>query len=328
MNFEEKATALICRMVSRYYMKRPELGDFLHTKFFTFSGIRAATRNEVAYRMGGLEVHEVKMAALELTNTCNLECNVCPVNNGMKRQKGFMGFEVFRRVLENNPGLEIIQLCLWGEPLMHPRLFDFIQCATERGIRTYLYTNGTLLDDEFSRGILYSGLHRIIFSIDGYGSVYERIRGHDYAGLEVKIFRFLRLREEMESEIRVGVAMVASDDTVECLAGFRDRWAGIVDEIQVTPHITHKATERRSRCRLLWLGYPIVLWDGRVVPCCVDYEGTLALGNVLSEPDLKEVWNGERAVSLRRDHLRMSFEGVCRCCNEYRSNDVVPRFDI
>ena len=211
--------------------------------------------------------------------------------------------------------------------MRHPGRLDFIRLASNRGIRAYLYTNGTLLDDRLSVQILESGLHRILFSLDGFGDTYTRIRGYDYHKIEKKIFRFLHLREKMEKEIRVGVAMVACKETVESLRSFRERWRGIVDEIQVTPYITHEVVKRNSRCRLLWLGYPIVLWDGRVVPCCVDYEGTLSFGNVNDEPDLKTIWNGKRAIELRREHLNMCFPGVCGLCHEFRSYEISPRFD-
>lgn len=327
MGIEERVTAYLCDLVAKHYMKRPGMADFLHTKFFSLSGIRAAVRNELAYRKGNLEVPAIRMAAFELTNTCNLKCSVCSVNNGMKRARGFMDIDLFRRVLETNREIEIAQLCLWGEPLMHPRLLDFVSAARERNTRSYLYTNGTLLDDEMSMRILKSGLHRIFFSLDGYGETYSRIRGHDYHDIEVRIFRFLKLRQDLGSDMRVGVAMVACEETAGLTGSFRERWRGVVDEIQITPHITHEQRMRNSRCRLLWLGYPIVLWDGRVVPCCVDYEGTLSLGDVHDEPDLKVIWNGRRAVDLRKEHLDMLYRGVCGRCHEYRSDEINPRFD-
>jgi MoaA/NifB/PqqE/SkfB family radical SAM enzyme len=327
IHFEEKATKLICRLVAKFYMKQPEMSEFLHTKFFTFSGIQAAVKNELSFRKGSLKVPVVNMIALELTNTCNLKCSVCPVNDGMARPKGFMDFDMYRRLLEVNSDIEIVQLCLWGESLKHPRLFDFIQLANDLGIRSYLYTNGTLLNDELNVKILESRLHRIFFSLDGFGETYTKIRGYEYSEVEAKVFRLLHLREKMNRRIRVGVAMVACDETAGLLQAFEERWRGIVDEIQVTPYITHKDVNRNSRCRLLWLGYPIVLWDGTVVPCCVDYEGTLPLGNVNDEPDLKVIWNSDRAVELRKEHLVMRFPGICGQCHEFRSLEISPRFD-
>jgi MoaA/NifB/PqqE/SkfB family radical SAM enzyme len=327
MSLEERTTAHICQLVARYYLKRPEMASFLHSKFFTFSGLLAAIKNELSFRTRRLKVPEVKMIAFELTNTCNLKCTVCPVNTGMNRPKGFMDFDLYRRVLEKNKDIEIIQLCLWGEPLMHPRLLDFIRFAVDRSVRCYLFTNATLLDDESSLDLINSGVHRVLFSLDGYGDTYTHIRGYDYTEIEKKIFRFLHLREKRRKELKVGVAMVACEETVCLLKSFRERWEGIVDEIFVTPYITHEEKARNSRCQLLWLGYPIILWDGRVVPCCVDYEGTLSFGNVSDNPDLKAIWNGEFATKLRIEHLARRFDGVCGLCNEYSSEEISPRFD-
>jgi len=178
-----------------------------------------------------------------------------------------------------------------------------------------------------SSSLLESGLHRIFFSLDGYGDVYTRIRGYEYHDIEVKIFRFLHLREKMGSDIRVGVAMVACDETEGLIPQFRERWEGIVDEVQVTPHITHNESARNDPCRLLWLGYPIILWDGRVVPCSVDYDGSLTLGDVREMADLNIIWNSERATELRKEHLDMQFCGVCSKCHEYHTDEVLPRFN-
>jgi hypothetical protein len=327
MSLETRVTATICRLTARHYMKRPDMADFLHTKFFTFAGMGGAVRNELAFRAGRPCVPAVRMAAFELTNACNLTCRICPVNAGMERPKGYMDVDLYRGVLEANPALEIVQLCLWGEPTLHPRLFDFIDLAAGRGIRSYFYTNATRLDDDMIDRLLWSGLHRIFFSLDGFGETYTRIRGVDYGEVEAAVFRFLHRREAENHPIRVGVAMVANGETEGLVAAFRERWEPLVDEVQITPHITHRERERATPCRLLWLGYPIVLWDGTVVPCCVDTEGTLALGDVHGERDLLAVWNGGPATAMRRDHVGMRFRGVCRTCHEYRSDDIRPRFD-
>ncbi len=327
MGLEKRITHLACNLVARYYMKRPGMGDFLHTKFFTYSGVLSAVRNELSFRAGSLNIPGIGMIAMELTNACNLKCAVCPVNSVMERPRGFMDLDMYRRVLEVNEGVQIVQLCLWGEPLMHPKLLDFIRIADGLGIRSYLYTNGTLLNDDLAGRLLDSGLHRILFSLDGYGDTYMRIRDHEYGDVEAKIFRFLHLREKRGSDIRVGVAMVACEDTAGLVPGFRERWQYVADEIQITPHITHEKSSRSGHCRLLWLGYPIVLWNGTVVPCCVDYEGTLSMGNVREEADLEVIWNGPRAVELRKEHLDMRFRGVCGRCHEYRTDDIRPRFD-
>ena len=65
---------------------------------------------------------------VELTNCCNIRCNMCPVGSGtMKRPKGFMSEEVFTRIVENIKKYPIqgIRFIRWGEPMLHPNFFDW-----------------------------------------------------------------------------------------------------------------------------------------------------------------------------------------------------------
>ena len=72
---------------------------------------------------------------VELTNCCNIQCNMCPVGtNVMKRPKGFMSDEVFMRCVENIKKYHIqgVRFIRWGEPVLHPKFLAWGGGAEER----------------------------------------------------------------------------------------------------------------------------------------------------------------------------------------------------
>lgn len=65
---------------------------------------------------------------IELTNCCNINCNMCPVGTGiMKRPKGFMSDEVFARVLEDIKKYKIqgVRFIRWGEPTLYKKFLKW-----------------------------------------------------------------------------------------------------------------------------------------------------------------------------------------------------------
>lgn len=122
-----------------------------------------------------------KFLQIEPVGQCNLRCQMCPIQY---RRDGpphgppaFMDFNLFMQLLDQFPGLEQLQLQGLGEPMMHPRFFDMVECAVARGIKVSTNTNATLLTAQRSERCVTSGLGEIHISIDGAtAETYERIR--------------------------------------------------------------------------------------------------------------------------------------------------------
>jgi radical SAM protein with 4Fe4S-binding SPASM domain len=86
---------------------------------------------------------------IELVNYCNLKCRVCPTGIGdLVRKPQSMDPALFKRLLDEvGPYLVATSLWGWGEPLLHPDLSDILRIIQNRGIITFLSTNGQKLDD-------------------------------------------------------------------------------------------------------------------------------------------------------------------------------------
>ena len=123
---------------------------------------------------------------IELTNTCNLQCQHCPTGQGTaKREKGFMKGNVWHKVLKELIKYQTpVRFARWGEPTLHRKVYDWI---AEAEVLTHLTTNGVLLDID---KILDCGLDSIKFSLHGqditekiealHGRPYTTVYGRPY----------------------------------------------------------------------------------------------------------------------------------------------------
>ncbi|MBQ8369685.1 MAG: radical SAM protein, partial [Clostridia bacterium] len=120
----------------------------------------------------------LKKAFFEITNACNLACTFC---HGTRRPIRYVTTEEFTAVVSKLKGhVEFLYFHLMGEPLLHPRLAEFLAIAGEMGMRVILTTNGTLLQRQ--RDILLSApaLHKVSVSLHSYEVNHLNISLEDY----------------------------------------------------------------------------------------------------------------------------------------------------
>jgi len=325
MSWLEAAERALVRLAAKRIAKNRQLADVVFDRCQTTSDLARAALNHVAYLLRLPRTFFLTSVMLELTNQCNLKCEFCPTAK-MSRARGFMDVGLAKRVLGQCKNLQYVYLYDWGEPLLHPQLVRIVEIASDFGHRTFLVTNGTLLTKQLGERLIRAGLSAVAFSIDGLGQTYSRLRGFDYDVLERKVLDFLRTRESLNPSLRVEINFVVSPET-ECeVERFRKVWASRVDYISFQPMLSYQPVRRRLPCRELWKGGLVVLWDGTVVACCVDYDGANVVGNANSEPLLK-ILNSKRMVRMRRAQAKGQFYGICRSCSEFESTAFDGRFD-
>lgn len=279
---------------------------------------------------------------LELTNSCNFKCIMCPNGRGlMKRTRGFIDFDLCKSVIdEMAPHVDTIVLHGWGESLLHPRIFDIIKYCDNYGVRTELSTNTSLLNEEIDRKIVDSGLSMIYLCIDGATKeTYESIRVNgDYDKSVSNVDDFLRIKRESGSKKPfVNLQTVIMKETKSDIESFKNRWSSVdgVDKINLKPLDTwggqiseinkldimgdgeNEENEHRPHCPNLWY-HAYVFWNGDLVCCERDFDAVAPLGNV--KDGVMNVWNGQKMQELRRKHIDMNLSDVqsCKNCNECR----------
>jgi len=134
-------------------------------------GLIRDTVNRLYYRIPA----RPRQVQLEVTNRCNLDCPMCP-REVMDIELEHMDWDVFQRVIDRLHGDEDITLTGWGEPFLHPRIFDMIAHCKQRGHSVRLTSNGLFPPGDLPQKIIESGLDALTFSVDSVGGEVEQ--GH------------------------------------------------------------------------------------------------------------------------------------------------------
>lgn len=263
---------------------------------------------------------------VEISNRCNLRCSFCP---GTARPQGAMTEADFARLLPKlTPYTDFLYFHLMGEPLCHPRLERFLALAGEAGFRVILTTNGTLLSQKQAVLLSAPALHKVNISLqafEGSGMVMDFDTylagcfrfGQAAAGKKIVCYRLWN-RGGLDScnpEILRVLESYFPKPWVQERRGIRlqDRVYLELGEKFDWPDLSAPKTGGEIFCYGLkdQLG---VLWDGTVVPCCLDHEGDIPLGNLFHQ-ELSEILAGPRVQAIREGFQTGSpSEPLCRRC--------------
>ena len=266
---------------------------------------------------------------VEPTNTCNLQCVMCPQSSGEKFTRGFMEFALFRKIIDEARNFVYdLNLHHTGESLLHPEIIEMIRYAKRAGIYTRLHTNATLLNEEKAKGILDTGLDLLSFSFDGYDKeTYENIRrGADFEKTLANILNFLRLKKAhgQHRPFTVFEVINFSDKTDDAVGQqtFKQQFEGLpLDKFVIkAPHNwggTYDAEgnpihpEKYCACTFPWYAL-VVFWNGNVSPCPQDFFNHLCLGN-LNTSSIRDVWHGKPLVNIREKMKQQKYQDLNPC---------------
>jgi len=264
---------------------------------------------------------------LDISRGCNLRCIMCPQSKGLRPRPPHVSLELFRAIIddvcETRP---LVKLYLSGEPLPHESLFELIECAGTRSCQTAIHTNATMLTPEISEMLLSSPLTYLSFSFDGCsGPVYERLRPPaKFAQVESNIRQYLDLRRQAGGGPYTAIEIIRMRDTDELLHDFVERWkTSGVDEVRTAEYVTWHGLVEDRRVEGAGSGYNpcaapfrhgCILSDGTVVPCCLDLDGEMPLGNV-AQKRFREIWRDNEYRHLRLVILTGTVPSGCICDN-------------
>ena len=281
---------------------------------------------------------------IELTSHCNFSCPICPNRLLDGKDKGFMDFSLFKKITdEAQDFLFEANLAHRGESLLHPRLLEMIAYAKERRLYTRLHTNGSLLSEKMAEGILSSGLDRLSFSFDGYDKeTYEKFRaGGQFEKTVDNIVRFLEIKKRAQAKKPLTVIEVVASDQEKRkdTSLIKDRLLALFKHLRPSNLVIKRShnwageleaeepKEGYSLCSFPW-NTLVIFWNGSVLPCPQDFFGRTEIGNV-RDSSLRNIWNGERMITLRKKLARGDRTDLTSClrCDRIRRKTFlgVPR---
>ena len=267
---------------------------------------------------------------LEISNLCNLSCRFCP---GTKRTKKAMTEEEFSTLLPKiRPYADYLYFHLMGEPLLHPRLERFLEMAGEQGFKVILTTNGTLLKSKQEMLLSSPALHKLNISLHAFEANDLAVPFAQYLndcfafgkasnGQKLVVYRLWNQGGEDAQNVQILDTMrkYFPGNWVKERLGTRiaDRTYLEYGDKFDWPDLSAAEGDSRVFCYGLrdQLG---ILCDGTVVPCCLDHDGDLALGNLLTQT-MDEIVNSPRAKAIYEGFShREAAEELCRKCGYAR----------
>ena len=263
---------------------------------------------------------------IELSSLCNLKCKNCFQNGLMSGPRGFMEFDLFRKVITEGVarGLCAVKLQVRGESFLHPQLVECIRFAKAAGIMDVQITsNSTIMDEPLAMRLVDSGLDGIIFSFDSHHrEVCDELA---YQNVEKNIRTFLQVRKSSGRpspwvRIQASIDEAEPQRYAEIESDIRRRFADAdtiaVNRMQNYRYDQDSYPDLSTHHELLPCNYLmqrlVVYWNGEVTVCCMDYNGVFGLGNV-NETSIHGIWNSERINLMREKHLTGQRKDIEAC---------------
>jgi hypothetical protein len=265
---------------------------------------------------------------IETTNHCNARCVMCP-HKDMKRQKGHMSMELFGKILNDLEGvpIKILSLNLLGEPFHDPHFLNRVaEIRRDKNLlirKLSFVTNANLMKRHTINSILDLDVDEIIVSFNGGNEhSYHKVMGLDFEKSLVNVSSlFMERQRRGTGKPFIRINCIELEQNFESLWFIRELFEGFADQLTIlrpsnwAGYLAGTPQPRNLPCRVLWTDINI-LWDGTVVPCCRDWNGTLEVGHAKSQ-NVLAVRKAQKLEMLRRLHLsgRPRRVALCATCD-------------
>jgi spiro-SPASM protein len=220
-------------------------------------------------------------------------------------------------------GEAVIDISLWGEPALHPRIYDIVAAVFEHpGLDLVIETSGVgWQPGVFSKiGAAFSRSPTWIVSLDATNEeLYRALRGNGFAEAQ-------RTAEELIAlfPAHAWVQAVRMKENEDDLEKFFKTWKARTENVIIQKYdsfsgmlpdrkVADLSPVRRFPCWHLKRDM-VILRDGTVPLCKEDVRAATRLGNAFEE-DLELIW--DRAQAMYRSHISGSYPGICAACDEY-----------
>jgi MoaA/NifB/PqqE/SkfB family radical SAM enzyme len=283
-----------------------------------------------------------EVEGIELTNHCMHSCIMCPRETSMTRKKGYMEFSLFKKIVNQVAKYNrSVVLAMYGDPLLHPQIKDVIKYLKANDISVRIATNAIMLNENNANILLKTRPDYVVVALDATDEeTFKKIRGknakYQESAENLKSF----ISEKNKANARrpfLHVRMIRMDINKHQIEDFKKKWSVKGVDRCDTKNIyifdgrasfKRLDSERIFRitsqpCIRPWTAVT-VLWNGLVVPCCLDYNGSYILGD-LRYQNLREIWNSEKAIDLRRQFVYNDYKKVELCEGCYSKPEVPIR---
>ena len=277
-----------------------------------------------------------KKIYIEITNICNLKCEFCPET---KREKQFISINDFEKIISNiHKYTNLVCLHVKGEPLLHDKLEELLKILEKYDMKANITTNGTLIKQKLEIIKKSKAIRQINFSI--HSVTQNKIQEKQYLQdifesveqLEDIIisYRLWNLQNIEENDINTNIIKKIEDyyNIKELKHQLREKdFFKLKENIYINqdieflwPSLNKPTIIEKGRCLALKEQIAILV-DGTVIPCCLDNDGDIPLGNILEE-SMEEILNKPKSITIKKN-----FENSIITCNLCKTCGFLKRLE-
>ena len=260
-----------------------------------------------------------KKVYIEIINYCNLNCPFCVKT---KREKRMMTKDEFSYILDEiKPYTDYIYLHVQGEPLMHPLIEEFLDIAYKKGFFVNITTNITLLHDKIDVLLKAKSLRQINLSLQAIISLNNKEKYYDDIALLVKnndhIYLSLRIWGEyspdvIKKELAYLENKLSIPIEIEDKSRILPRVFLSLDKKFTWPDLNNPYNSDKGRCEAVH--QIAILSNGNVVPCCLDKDGIMNIGNIFNTK-FSDIINSNRYIDMINGFKNGEItEDLCKHC--------------
>jgi radical SAM protein with 4Fe4S-binding SPASM domain len=259
---------------------------------------------------------------IEVTNTCNYECIMCPMQFFKRKDdRKFLEIDLLRKIISQGDldASYFVEFQISGEPLLHPHLKRIIQMVKETDVMTGLSTNGVFIPDQMEALL---ELNVITVSVDSllHHDDIRKSKAVDAYPTESLIRNIKNLLVRAEDRgIAVDLQIIELDGWEAALEDVKREFEGYTCNIRTNPNCYHAFIHpdiptpvSHDLCINPWFSASIMC-NGNVTPCCISQGDDIIYGN-LYDQTLREVWAGEPIKKFREQMQTRDYPEVCSKC--------------
>lgn len=258
-----------------------------------------------------------KKVYVEITNTCNLSCDFCIQN---KRNNKFMSIDEFEIILKKLKGLtNYLYLHVLGEPLLHPKINELIDLAVTYNYKINITTNGYLIDKIIDN----KNINMINISLHSYNEKYN-------IPLDIYLSNIFKVVDNLINNntlvnLRLWVNNKYNNDIIKQINEYYHTNIKLekctikknlyldFNKSFIWPDLNNNYYNELGKCYGLITHFGILV-DGTIIPCCLDSEGIINLGNIFND-NINEILNSNRCINMVNNFKNnKKVEELCKHC--------------
>ncbi|WQT64805.1 SPASM domain-containing protein [Helicobacter pylori] len=274
-----------------------------------------------------------KKIYIELSDICGLQCSFCPNH---KNIRGVMPLELFEKICkEAAPLTPIITFHVLGDPCKLKNLNHYLSTAKRFSLKVDLVTSGAYLHN--FETLLQDAIYQISISLDAGLDNHNKLNQHRYIQ---KILEFCRYKCEKNSEVFLNLRIQDSTlekhqnlikpflESFECVSLetlksqgrarlFKKSFLNIQKTFKWPNLNAQNPLNQESKTPYCYglIKQIAILSNGVVVPCCMDTQAHINLGDLNHTP-LKDILNSQKAMAIKTHFLKgEALELLCKNCS-------------